>query len=226
MTLPYNTGQFLEFVGRARIELEKLSLSIESSSKFEEWRWTPDEYVPPFAFRAVFRGEGLTNEQLSALRSVNLFALAHEECYQRNDGKQFSRRELVVYDMTPQPKPAVMFHATPRERVNDILRGGLRPCRLTQQSTTNFPDAERWIHLTANADDALKWLHNPENRKHLPTGKYTLFQVSTEEIGDLFADPYSQWGFVTEADQIAPERLKVIETVVVGQVCENASASL
>jgi hypothetical protein len=221
MTLPYDTHQFLNFVGRSRDQLRTIGLQIESGSKFHEWRCTPDEYIAPFAFRTVLCGEGLTEERRRDLRSVNLFA--REEQYQRNNGTLFSQRELVVYDMTPQPKPTVMLHATPSERVNDILREGLRPSRLTQKSTTNFPDAERWIHLTANVADALKWLNNPKNRKHLPAGEYTLLRVSTQDISDLFADPYSDFGFVTEADKIARD-LEELETVVVGPICENESA--
>jgi hypothetical protein len=124
-------------------------------------------------------------------------------------GARFARRVLVVFDQAPRVIPPALFHATPSHLVDSILAEGQKPSRLTEISTTNFPDAHLWIHLFEAIDHAeSRWLLVPESRTKIPSGPYTVLRVQPQGVTNLLCDPCTVHGYVT-AEVIPPAHLSI-----------------
>lgn len=170
--------------------------------------WGHWRQVPPFAFFTEWYGDDLTPAQQDLLIARQAFG--------RVIPQDTPPDVLVVYDMTPMPKPPILFHATRKEKYDDIMRDGLKPSRLTKSSNTEFPDAQRWVHLLDSVEATReKWLWHPGNkdRDAVPPGTYVILRVRTEGMSAVTADPYFDIGYTTPDDVIAPKFLSQVTEV-------------
>lgn len=184
--------EYRALMDRVFLPLTNESWPLERSARFHEWRYTPEAFIPPFAFRMRWHGgEALLEEQQERLRALQAFGHVHTLTFERNNGESFQEPNLVVFDMLPQPKPAVMFHAAPTKHVASIQASGLQPGRVTKVNTTSFPETHRWIHLFESRQHATeRFLLLAENKGRIPAGTYTLLQVDTTEFDELYCDPF------------------------------------
>lgn len=214
---PMTHPQFRALLDRVFLSITNESWPVQHSAKFYEWRYTPEAFIPPFAFHMRWHGgDTLTEDQEAQLRALQAFGHVRPLTFGRQNGEQFQETHLVVFDMLPQPKPAAMYHATPTKNLDSILACGLMPGRLTQVNTTGFPETHRWVHLFEAREHATeRFLLLPENKGRIPPGDYTLLQVDTAGIGALFCDPFSVHGFVVQADVIHPQFITRLEQVTV-----------
>jgi hypothetical protein len=211
-----NHPQFQELLDRTFTPIGQTRWPVEQIANFYEWRWIGDEFVPPFALWMRWFGEDrLSPEQEAwfsdrrAFGHVGLMPLVH-------NGEQFQQLCLTVFDMAPQSKPVAMFHATRTERLASILASGLMPGRLTGVSTTNFPEAHRWIHFFPKVEDTTdQFLFQRENKKRIKPGRYTILRVASNGIDGLYCDPFSAHGFVTHSDVIHPQHITELHEVTV-----------
>lgn len=209
--------EFRDLIDRVMISIIKDNWPIHHSADFYEWRSTPTAFIPPFAFQTRWYGEDtLTEDQEAQLQALQVFGYLRPITIERKNGEQFQETHLVIFDMLPQPKPVLMYHTTPTKHLDSIMASGLKPGRLTKVNTTKFPATHRWIHLFEKREHATeRFLLLPDNKGRIPSGNYTLLQVDTKGIDDLFCDPFSVHGFVIQSDAILPHHITVLEELIV-----------
>ncbi|MEZ6141306.1 MAG: hypothetical protein R3B84_12115 [Zavarzinella sp.] len=209
--------QFQAILYRVFLVITNDCWPVDRSADFYEWRSTPTAFIPPFAFQTRWYGEDtLTEDQEAQLQALQAFGHLRPITIERKNGEQFQETHLVIFDMLPQPKPVLMYHTTPTKHLDSIMASGLKPGRLTKVNTTKFPETHRWIHLFEKREHATeRFLLLPDNKGRIPSGNYTLLQVDTKGIDDLFCDPFSVHGFVIQSDAILPHHITVLEELIV-----------
>src|SRR5262245_59105071 len=89
--------QFRELTGRVFTPLTTSGWQVGDSARFEEWRFTPQAFIPPFSFSVRWFGEGgLSQEQEEWLDARQAFGHVRTLIYERN-GEQFPQQHLFVF---------------------------------------------------------------------------------------------------------------------------------